>query len=127
MPAVTWHDIWAFSAESPYGHAPAPTTGSLPDMSRGSGRWSVVTLPSAPDMRKALALGVPGLDSEGFHLTPTIDFIVVLDGPVTLVLDDGERQLQVGDLVVQRGTNHAWWNYNDYPIRLLTLMLGTGA
>ncbi|KAK7995491.1 hypothetical protein PG990_014264 [Apiospora arundinis] len=46
-----------------------------------------------------------------FHRTRTIDFGVVIDGEVLLELDGGEkRTLKKGDVVVQRGTNHAWSN-----------------
>ena len=42
------------------------------------------------------------------HLTPTIDIIVLIKGNVRLVLDADETVLRAGDVVVQRGTNHAW-------------------
>ena len=44
----------------------------------------------------------------GMHKTKTIDYIILLSGNVTLLLDDDEVQLQPFDVVVQRGTNHAW-------------------
>ena len=44
----------------------------------------------------------------GMHKTKTIDYIILLSGSVTLLLDDDEVQLQPFDVVVQRGTNHAW-------------------
>ena len=42
--------------------------------------------------------------------TRTLDFCLVLEGEITLVLDTEEVQLRAGDTVVQRGTNHAWSN-----------------
>jgi len=42
--------------------------------------------------------------------TRTLDFCLVLEGEITLVLDTQEVQLKAGDTVVQRGTNHAWSN-----------------
>jgi len=45
----------------------------------------------------------------------TLDFCLVLDGEITLVLDTEEVQLKAGDTVVQRGTNHAWSNRSDRP------------
>jgi uncharacterized cupin superfamily protein len=42
--------------------------------------------------------------------TCTLDFCLILDGEITLVLDTEEVQLRSGDTVVQRGTNHAWSN-----------------
>jgi mannose-6-phosphate isomerase-like protein (cupin superfamily) len=47
--------------------------------------------------------------------THTLDFCVILDGEITLVLDTEEVHLAAGDTVVQRGTNHAWSNRSDRP------------
>jgi hypothetical protein len=47
--------------------------------------------------------------------TRTLDFCLVLDGEITLVLDTAEVELATGDTVVQRGTNHAWSNRSDRP------------
>ena len=47
--------------------------------------------------------------------TRTLDFCVVLEGRITLVLDTEEVQLKAGDTVVQRGTSHAWSNRSDAP------------
>ena len=47
----------------------------------------------------------------GMHTTDTIDFEVVLEGTITLELDDGaEVTLRPGDTVVQNGTRHRWKN-----------------
>ena len=47
--------------------------------------------------------------------TRTLDFCLVLEGEITLVLDTEEVHLKAGDTVVQRGTNHAWSNRSDAP------------
>src|SRR5262249_17647121 len=47
--------------------------------------------------------------------TRTLDFCLVLEGEITLVLDTEEVQLSAGDTVVQRGTNHAWSNRSGRP------------
>jgi mannose-6-phosphate isomerase-like protein (cupin superfamily) len=47
--------------------------------------------------------------------TRTLDFCLVLEGEITLVLDSEEVHLQAGDTVIQRGTNHAWSNRSDAP------------
>ena len=45
------------------------------------------------------------------HRTVSLDYGVVLEGEVELVLDSGEvRLMKRGDLAIQRGTNHAWRN-----------------
>jgi hypothetical protein len=47
--------------------------------------------------------------------TRTLDFCCILEGEITLVLDTQEVQLKPGEIVVQRGTNHAWSNRSDKP------------
>ena len=49
------------------------------------------------------------------HRTETIDYGILLSGELTLVLDDSEVTLHPGDMIVQRGTNHAWSNRTDQP------------
>ncbi|KAK8048924.1 hypothetical protein PG994_010654 [Apiospora phragmitis] len=54
---------------------------------------------------------VPPLSVSPMHRTVSLDYGVVLEGEVDLVLDSGEaRRLRRGDLAVQRGTMHAWRN-----------------
>jgi len=47
------------------------------------------------------------------HRTQTLDYVVMIEGELVLLLDDSEVKLQQGDVVVQRGTNHAWENRSD--------------
>jgi mannose-6-phosphate isomerase-like protein (cupin superfamily) len=44
----------------------------------------------------------------GMHKTKTVDYIILLSGRAKLVLDEDETDLEPMDVVVQRGTNHAW-------------------
>jgi uncharacterized cupin superfamily protein len=63
-------------------------------------------------------------DDEGMHQTPTIDLIQVLEGDLWLLLPSGEDvHLKPGDLVVQRGTVHAWRNRTDKPTRYFAVMI----
>jgi uncharacterized cupin superfamily protein len=50
--------------------------------------------------------------------TRTLDFCLILEGEVTLILDTQEVHLTAGDTVIQRGTNHAWSNRSDRPCRI---------
>ena len=59
----------------------------------------------------------------GMHTTRTIDYMVVLDGEVTLLLDEGEVTLHKYDTVVQRGTAHHWENRGTEPARLAFVLL----
>ena len=52
------------------------------------------------------------------HRTRTLDYVVVIEGEVVLLLDDSETVLRKGDVVVQRGTNHAWENRSDKLARM---------
>ncbi len=45
----------------------------------------------------------------------TLDFCVVIEGEIVLVLDTEEAVLRAGDVVIQRGTNHAWSNRSRKP------------
>ena len=52
------------------------------------------------------------------HRTRTLDYVVVIEGEIVLILDDSEVTLKKGDVAVQRGTNHAWENRSDAPARM---------
>ena len=57
------------------------------------------------------------------HKTETIDYIILLQGDVTLILDEEEIDLKPFDVVVQRGTNHAWVNNGDEPALLIAILI----
>ena len=59
----------------------------------------------------------------GMHQTKTLDCIVVVRGAVRLILDDDERLLSPGDVVVQRGTSHAWLCESDTPALLVAVLI----
>ncbi len=68
----------------------------------------------------------PGAGAEGhpgFHTTDTLDYIIVLEGEIYAMLEAGETLLQQGDVLIQRGTNHAWSNRSDRPCRMAAIML----
>jgi quercetin dioxygenase-like cupin family protein len=58
------------------------------------------------------------------HRTETFDYAVVLEGEITMLLDEDEVQLKAGDVVIQRGTNHAWSNRSGKPVRMLYVLMG---
>jgi|TARA_B100001093_G_scaffold215471_1_gene206742 mannose-6-phosphate isomerase-like protein (cupin superfamily) len=57
------------------------------------------------------------------HKTETIDYIILLKGDVTLILDEEEVDLKPFDVVIQRGTNHAWVNNGDEPALLIAVLI----
>ena len=57
------------------------------------------------------------------HKTETVDYIILLKGDVTLILDEKEVDLKPFDVVVQRGTNHAWVNNGTEPALLIAVLI----
>jgi hypothetical protein len=57
------------------------------------------------------------------HRTETIDYGIVLEGEITLVLDGGETVVRAGDIVIQRGTNHGWANRSGKPCRIAFVLI----
>ncbi|MGZ9039053.1 MAG: cupin domain-containing protein [Burkholderiales bacterium] len=57
------------------------------------------------------------------HRTESVDYAVVLEGEITMMLDDDEVHLRAGDVVIQRGTNHAWSNRSGKPAKMLYVLI----
>ena len=57
------------------------------------------------------------------HKTESVDYIILLAGEVTLLLDEGEVAMKPFDVVIQRGTNHAWRNDGDVPAVLCGVLI----
>ncbi len=57
------------------------------------------------------------------HRTESVDYAVVLSGEITMLLDDQDVVLREGDVVIQRGTNHAWSNRSDKPALMLYVLI----
>lgn len=52
---------------------------------------------------------------EAMHTTNSVDYAFVLEGEIWAVLDESEVLMKAGDVLVQRGTSHAWSNRGDRP------------
>jgi len=58
------------------------------------------------------------------HKTKSVDYIIIIKGEVDMLVDDGEaRSLKPGDVVIQRGTNHAWINHGKEPALLVAVLV----
>lgn len=75
---------------------------------------------------------LPGLadtferDGSQMHVTPTLDYAIILEGELWLELDDGATvQLAAGDIVVQQATRHGWRNKGQQPATIAFVMLAT--
>lgn len=74
------------------------------------------------------AMGAAGAVVEGFahafgHRTDTTDYVIILSGRISLVLDSGEYDLRPGNIVVQRGTAHSWINKGRDPAVFVAVMI----
>jgi mannose-6-phosphate isomerase-like protein (cupin superfamily) len=70
-------------------------------------------------------LRVPGDDPAhpGLHRSETLDLMIVIEGNITLGLDDGDYALGPGDAVVQRGTVHRWRVVGETPCTFLSILM----
>ena len=60
----------------------------------------------------------------GMHRTESIDYAVVLSGEIDMLLDDSEVHFRASDVLVQRGTIHAWANRGDEVCRIAFILIG---
>ena len=142
IPGTVFHEVWSTS-ESPAAvdNGADPTIGplTLPPPQQGT-RIRFVDIP--PDTPEFLAHGAESMhaafsevgDAKAstvkadsphplMHRTESIDYGVVIEGEMTLILDDAEVALAPGSVVIQRGTNHAWANRSGRPCRMLFVLI----
>jgi len=89
------------------------------------------TVPQAAPVDHHQILLAMGIDpaTQGYarhantHRTKTIDYAVVLDGEIDMLLDDTEVHVKAGDVLVQQGTNHAWVNNGTKPCRIAFILI----
>lgn len=142
IPGTVFHEVWATNGSpAPVGNGPDPTLGplTLPPPRQGT-RIRFVDIP--PDTPEFLAHGAARMhdafsqigDAAAstvqahsphplMHRTESVDYGIVIDGELTLVLDDSEVPLKPGSVVVQRGSNHAWANRSGRPCRMLFVLV----
>ena len=113
-------------AESKVG-VPPPLNGSI---------FRIVDFPPAapggahPVDHHAMLVGM-GIDpaTQGYarhahtHRTRSIDYAIVLEGEIDMLMDDTEVHVKAGDVLVQQGTNHAWVNNGDKPCRIAFILI----
>ena len=64
-----------------------------------------------------------GRKHPGMHLTDTVDYAIVLEGEIWSVMDEGETLMRTGDVLIQRGTNHAWANRSQKTARIAFVLI----
>jgi len=57
------------------------------------------------------------------HRTETVDYGIILSGEIYLIVDEGEILCRPGDIVIQRGTNHAWANRSKEICRIAFILI----
>jgi quercetin dioxygenase-like cupin family protein len=113
-PGVISTLLWstdAMPAAIPIGESPEDmgnrTLGSAPPPS-GS-RFAIIDFP-------------PG-NPVAFHRTETLDYVIVMEGQIDMDLDDSTVRLNAGDVLIQRGTAHAWVNRGTERARIAVVLL----
>lgn len=96
---------------------------AFPNTPKNGSYFRYVQIPPDKDLGIVAPEGQP---HPLMHQTDTLDYIVILSGEIWLIVDEGETLLQAGDIVVQRGTNHAWSNRSDLPCIQLAILLDAG-
>ncbi len=108
-----------------------PTNGSVfrffqlagREMSPASAETAEAAAANAFEKMGASHLRVDTSRHPAMHRSETLDYIVLLQGRVKLLLDQDERILEPFDVVIQRGTNHAWINLGDEPALLMGVLM----
>jgi uncharacterized cupin superfamily protein len=57
------------------------------------------------------------------HRTETLDYVLVMSGEIEMVMDDSTVTLKAGDVMIQRGTNHGWFNRGTETARIAFVLV----
>jgi mannose-6-phosphate isomerase-like protein (cupin superfamily) len=138
---TTFHEIWnTRSTPAPIdrasGEPPEQGVSLLPPA--GGGRIRILDIPPDDGTVAALsreavralfeAIGAGHALAENpahplMHRTETVDYGIVLEGELVLILDESETIVRAGDIVVQRGTSHAWANRSRANARIAFVLV----
>jgi quercetin dioxygenase-like cupin family protein len=101
----------------------APCTMPVGEDAEDMGARKLGTYPPVNGTRFMIAEYPPN-NNPIMHRTETIDYIIVLSGKIDMELDKGEVvTLKQGDVMIQRGTNHAWFNRYDETCRMAFVLI----
>jgi quercetin dioxygenase-like cupin family protein len=83
------------------------------------------TLGSAPPLHgtRFCVIDFPPGNPPARHRTDTLDYVIVLEGEIDMDLDDSTVHLKAGDVMVQRGTYHAWVNRGTARARIAVVLV----
>jgi len=98
-----------------------PMSNNIDDFENGQ-RQPGRSVPKGSALRIA---DLPPGHRSAMHRTLTVDYVFILEGELEMELDGGEWvHLNAGDILVQRGTMHAWENKSDRPCRMAAILIG---
>ena len=80
------------------------------------------TQPPSGGSRFAVIEFPPG-EPTRMHRTESIDYVLCLAGKIDMDMDESTVTMGAGDVMVQRGTNHAWVNRYDAPARVAFVLI----
>lgn len=83
----------------------------------------VLGTPPPPNGTRFTVNDIPPGRAGPMHRTDTVDYVIVLSGEIEMQLDDSSVRLKAGDVVVQRGTHHAWVNRGTAPARIAFVLV----
>jgi quercetin dioxygenase-like cupin family protein len=100
--------------------APAtiPAGSTIEDM----GARIIGTAPPARGTRFAVIDFPPG-NKPFMHRTESVDYVICLEGEIEMDMDDSTVRMKAGDIMVQRGTNHAWANRSASRARVAFVLI----
>jgi len=79
--------------------------------------------PPPPNGTRFTVNDIPPGRTGPMHRTETIDYVIVLSGEIEMEMDDSTIKLKAGDVLVQRGTNHAWINWGPKSARVAFILI----
>ena len=88
-----------------------------------AGARKLGTAPPAGGTRFAVLDLLPGNTFHGQHRTDTVDYVICMLGEIDMALDDETVHMKAGDIMIQRGTNHAWINRGSAPARVAFVLI----
>jgi mannose-6-phosphate isomerase-like protein (cupin superfamily) len=138
-PGFSWNEVWVTSSmPARNDESGEPTDGPRTITPPANGtKCRIIEYPPDSDFVKTLD---PNVTDSAFsdspntthvknarhpymHRTETIDYAIVISGEITMLLDDTDVLLKAGDVVVQRGTNHAWSNRSNAVCRIAFVLI----
>ena len=80
------------------------------------------TAPLAKGTRFAVIDFPPG-NHPHIHRTETVDYVIVIEGEIEMDMNQSTVKLKAGDILIQRGTNHAWANRSSKRARVAFVLI----